>query len=398
MKNLILALFLAFAANAHAYNNGLDQISFNFDDIQIRSALTLLADYKDSNIIIDPSIVGSMSMNLNNVDWDSAFSYVKTFAGLDSEFRDGVLFVYPKDAKGFTNPFSADSLPLVSDYPLSIFKVSNVLPSGVIALFTARPNEFISADDNSSVIVAYLPDDRVQDLKKVISTVDYSRKQVVIEARIVEVNKDYAKNLGVDWSAELSSGDFLASGNTALSVGLTGSNAAMGFIGNTFALDARLNAMEQDGKGQVVSKPKVFAFDRKPASIIKGFEVPYQQAAGDRATSIAFKTAALALEVLPIVNGNQVTLDVTLSKDEPDFSRAYDGQPPINTASLTSNVRIISGSTVVLGGVYSTTQTDTLKKVPVLSRIPFLGKAFQSTSTKTTEVELLLFLTATVVE
>lgn len=398
MKNLILALFIAFAANAHAYNNGLDQISFNFDDIQIRSALTLLADYKDSNIIIDPSIVGSMSMNLNNVDWDSAFSYVKTFAGLDSEFRDGVLFVYPKDAKGFTNPFSPDSLPLVSDYPLSIFKVSNVLPSGVIALFTARPNEFISADDNSSVIVAYLPDDRVQDLKKVISTVDYSRKQVVIEARIVEVNKDYAKNLGVDWSAELSSGDFLASGSTALSVGLTGSNAAMGFIGNTFALDARLNAMEQDGKGQVVSKPKVFAFDRKPASIIKGFEVPYQQAAGDRATSIAFKTAALALEVLPIVNGNQVTLDVTLSKDEPDFSRAYDGQPPINTASLTSNVRIISGSTVVLGGVYSTTQTDTLKKVPVLSRIPFLGKAFQSTSTKTTEVELLLFLTATVVE
>ena len=127
------------------------------------------------------------------------------------------------------------------------------------------------------------------------------------------------KNLGVDWSAELSSGDFLASGSTALSVGLTGSNAAMGFIGNTFALDARLNAMEQDGKGQVVSKPKVFAFDRKPASIIKGFEVPYQQAAGDRATSIAFKTAALALEVLPIVNGNQVTLDVTLSKDEPDF-------------------------------------------------------------------------------
>ena len=166
MKNLILALFLAFAVNAHAYNNGLDQISFNFDDIQIRSALTLLADYKDSNIIIDPSIVGSMSMNLNNVDWDSAFSYVKTFAGLDSEFRDGVLFVYPKDAKGFTNPFSPDSLPLVSDYPLSIFKVSNVLPSGVIALFTARPNEFISADDNSSVIVAYLPDDRVQDLKR----------------------------------------------------------------------------------------------------------------------------------------------------------------------------------------------------------------------------------------
>lgn len=398
MKNLLLALLLTFTVSAQAYNTGLDKISFNFDDIEIRSALTLLADYKDSNIIIDPSIVGSMSMNLNNVDWDSAFNYVKTFAGLDSEFRDGVLFVYPKDSKGFINPFATNPLPLVSDYPLSIFKVFNVLPSGVVALFTARPNEFISADDNSSVIVAYLPDDRIQDLKKVISTIDYSRKQVIIEARIVEVNKDYAKDLGVDWSGSLTAGNFIASGDTSLVAGLAASNAAIGFVSNTLALDTRLNAMEQDGKGKVVSKPKVFAFDRKPASIVKGFEVPYQQAAGDRATSIAFKTAALALEVLPIVNGNQVTLDVTLSKDEPDFSRAYDGQPPINTASLTSNVRLLSGSTVVLGGVYSTTQTDTLKKVPVLSKIPLIGKAFQSTSTKSTEVELLLFLTATVVD
>ncbi|MEK2609543.1 hypothetical protein WLF18_10575 [Pseudomonas shirazensis] len=171
-----------------------------------------------------------------------------------------------------------------------------------------------------------------------------------------------------------------------------------GITSRSFNLDAELNAMEQAGRGRVISSPRVFTTDRHQAKIIKGSQVPYQQSAGDGATSVSFKEAALSLDVTPLVNDTGVLLDVILSKDEPDYSKAMNGVPPISTTSLTSRVFSGFGQTVALGGVYSDTDTVVVRSVPFLGQIPGLKWLFSSSSTVKTETELVLFLTPRLVD
>ncbi len=154
--------------------------------------------------------------------------------------------------------------------------------------------------------------------------------------------------------------------------------------------------MEQEGRGKVISSPRVYTSDRHQAKIVKGSQVPYQQSAGEGSTSTSFKEAALSLDVTPIVNGKGVLLDVILSKDEPDYS--MNGVPPINTTSLTSRVFSPFGQTIALGGVYSDVDTTVVKSVPFLGNIPGLKWLFTSSSTVSTSTELVLFLTPILVD
>lgn len=380
-------------------------LSFDFQTIQVSDALQVLADYRGLNLVLGDGVSGSLSMRMKDVTWDEAIEFVTGPRGLLYTVEGKFLHVsrYPspggtQDSYGpFSTPPGVPSAVAIPSYKVSVLKVRNIPSSDAIKAFPLDPGESLNAEEGSSVVVARMSHERLVDLRTYLDAVDYSRKQVMIEARIVEVDRSYTKNLGVKWSGSVGSGAGTLTGSVPL--GLTpAAIAGFGITSRSFNLDAELDAMEQAGKGRVISSPRVITSDRHQAKIIKGSQVPYQQSAGDGATSVSFKQAALSLDVTPLVNDSGVLLDVILSKDEPDYSKAMSGVPPINTTSLTSRVFSGFGKTVALGGVYSDADSIVVRSVPFFGQIPGLKWLFNSTSTVKTQTELVLFLTPRLVD
>lgn len=361
LRRLYVSAFLFFFVSFAHGEVAPQKLTFDFQTIQVSSALQLLADYRGLNLVLDENVRGSLSMRMKDVSWDEAIEYVTSAKGLLYTVEDRFLRVsaYPRSGDSYSsdpypplkNQLSQSSPSFgVSSFDISIFKVHNILASDAIKAFPLDTGETLSFEDGSSIIVARMSKQRLGQLKTLITAVDYSRKQVMIQARIVQVDRSYSKNLGVQWGGTIGSGAGTVSGSVPLGFA-SGAIGAVGIVSSALTLDARLSAMEQEGRGKVISSPRVYTSDRHQAKIVKGSQVPYQQSAGDGATSTSFKEAALSLDVTPIVNDNGVLLDVILSKDEPDYSNAMNGVPPINTTSLTSRVFSPFGQTIALGMV-----------------------------------------------
>ena len=401
---IAILCFSVVLSSVHA-DDSPQPLSFDFQTIQVSDALQVLADYRGLNLVLGDGVSGSLSMRMKDVTWDEAIEFVTGPRGLLYTVEGKFLHVsrYPspggtQDSYGpFSSPPGVPSASAIPSYKVSVLKVRNIPSSDAIKAFPLDPGESLNAEEGSSVVVARMSDERLVDLRTYLDAVDYSRKQVMIEARIVEVDRSYTKNLGVKWSGSVGSGAGTLTGSVPL--GLTpAAIAGFGITSRSFNLDAELDAMEQAGKGRVISSPRVITSDRHQAKIIKGSQVPYQQSAGDGATSVSFKQAALSLDVTPLVNDSGVLLDVILSKDEPDYSKAMSGVPPINTTSLTSRVFSGFGKTVALGGVYSDADSIVVRSVPFFGQIPGLKWLFNSTSTVKTQTELVLFLTPRLVD
>ncbi|ELF6204235.1 hypothetical protein RNI54_000997 [Pseudomonas putida] len=384
---LVLSLF--FTASCLAED--LSKVDFDFNELSTKTALQLIADAAGLNLIGADDIKGSLVMRMKSITWKEALDYVSKSKGLHYDIEGNVLSI-SSDRDYFVNLDSPLPGSINSPYKVSVLKVRNIPSVDAIKAFPLDQGETLNAEESSSVIVARMSDDRLAELREYLEAVDYSRKLVLIEARIVEVDRSYTKNLGVRWNTSIGSGAGVVTGSVPL--GLTpAAIAGFGITSRSFNLDAELDAMEQAGKGRVISSPRVSTTDRHQAKIINGSQVPYQQSAGDGATSVSFKEAALSLDVKPIVNDEGVLLDVILNKDEPNYAKAINGVPPINTTSLTSRVFSGFGKTVALGGVYSDADSTVVRSVPFFGQIPGLKWLFNSTSTVKTESELILFLT-----
>lgn len=391
MRLYTFVFFMFFVFSVHSDDNRVD---FDFNSISVRDALQLLADYKRQNIVLSSQVNGDISLKLKNVSWSQAFDYVVTVAHLDVVFDGDTILVSSlnEDHTFTTQPPNLDLPPL---YPVNYYKLQNVSPSLIIDSFHLYDDEILLASDDAALLTAYLPSDRLADLELLIKTLDYERPQILIESRIVEVNRDYSKSIGVDWSADRS-GSFNASAGSSVSPAAA-NFLSLGYLSDSLSLDAKLSLMESSGNGFIVSSPKVFVFDRTPARISKGVEVPYQELQGDGVVTTSFKSASLSLDVLPKLSDDFLLLDINLTKDEPDFSKVVSGQPPITTASFTSSVRLLSGQTVALGGVFSKNTSQTYNSVPFLSSVPLLGSLFKGDSSRTADTELILFITATLI-
>lgn len=405
---LYVAAFVFFFVSFAQAETAPQQLTFDFQTIQVSSALQLLADYRGLNLVLDENIRGSLSMRMKDVSWDEAIEYVTSLKGLLYTVEGNFLRVsaYPRPgdsysanayAPGQDQKIHTGASFAVNSFDISILKVHNILASDAIKAFPLDPGETLSFEDGSSIIVARMSKARLAQLKTLIAAVDYSRKQVMIEARIVEVDRSYSKNLGVEWGGSIGSGAGTVVGSVPLGLS-SAAVAGVGIVSRAVSLDATLSAMEQLGKGRVISSPRVYTSDRHQAKIVKGSQVPYQQSAGEGSTSISFKEAALSLDVTPLVNEKGVLLDVILSKNEPDYSNAMNGVPPIKTTSLTSRVFSGFGQTVALGGVYSDVESTVTKSVPFFGKIPGFKWLFTSKSTVSTSTELVLFLTPRLVE
>ena len=394
--SFLLAVF--FSSNFSVYADE-QRMNFDFDSISTKSALQLIADFSQLNLIGADDVDGTITMRMKSVTWEDALKYVVKTKGLHSQIEGNVLYV-SKD-KDYFVPLDSP-LPKADDNKNTIFNIKHMLASEAIAGFPIFSKEFnqesLAANDASGVVVARLSPSRLEELASYLHAVDVARPQVMIEARIVEVDQSFSKQLGVNWSGTIKAGNFV--GKTVGAFVDTGAlpvSGGIGFVSSSAILDLELAAMEKGGYGKVISRPNVFARDKQQARIVKGSEVPYQQAAGDGATATSFKEAALSLDVTPFIDDTGVRLDIKLAKNEPDFANALNGVPPIKTVSLASNVSVKLGTTIALGGVYSTVETTQEHRVPGLAAIPFLGRIFRYETQTSSTAELILFITPTLV-
>lgn len=423
-----------------------EKLSLNFQDIDVRSVLQLIADFTDLNLVASDTVQGNITLRLQNVPWDQALDLVLKTKGLDKRKVGNVLLVAPADEIAARERQELEAQKQISELaPLrrELIQVNYAKASDIAKLFQsvtgtsgapgAAPGGdnrgSITVDDRTNAIIAYQTQDRLDELRRIVAQLDIPVRQVMIEARIVEAAVDYSKSLGVRWGGAFSSGNwdfygkdgartvdsdsgqlYLPGTSTVgnwtaadgvapvpfVDMGVTNSTSGIGigFLSNHAMLDLQLSAMEKSGNGEVVSQPKVVTSDKETAKILKGSEIPYQEASSSGATSVSFKEAALALEVTPqITPDNRIIMEVKVNKDEPDYANALNGVPPIKKNEVNAKVLVNDGETIVIGGVFSNTQTKATDKVPFLGDVPFIGRLFRRDSVTDSKNELLVFLT-----
>jgi type IV pilus assembly protein PilQ len=414
-----------------------DRISLNFQDIEVRAVLQLIADFTELNLVASDTVSGRITLRLQNVPWDQALELVLKTKGLDKRQIGNVLMVAPaaeiaerERQQIEANKQIAELAPLVSEF----VRIRYANAEDVVGLFQAgsedggsltspRGSVVVDARTNSLIITDTAT--KLAEIRDLLELVDIPVRQVMIEARIVIAQSDAAKSLGIEWGgAYVNKGNDLVTvsgdtanvvdinesvinGNTptvsypgALLVDLgvaSNSGFAVGFASGDLFLSAELSALESEGEGEVVSQPKVITGDKQEASIKSGTEIPYQQSSASGETTVAFKDAVLALFVTPnITPDDRIMLDLKVNQDTvgklvPSGSGGF--IPSIDTTQLETQVLVGNGETVVLGGVFKTEDIQSVNKVPFFGDIPYVGAFFRSESNTHKKTETLIFIT-----
>ncbi|AHL31761.1 fimbrial protein [Pseudomonas brassicacearum] len=403
-----------------------EKLSLNFQDIEVRSVLQLIADFTNLNLVASDTVQGGITLRLQNVPWDQALDLVLKTKGLDKRKVGNVLLVAPADEIAARERQELESQKQIADLaPLrrELLQVNYAKAADIAKLFQsvtsaeAKADErgTITVDERTNNIIAYQTQDRLDELRRIVAQLDIPVRQVMIEARIVEANVDYDKSLGVRWGGSIQNkGNWNSSGVTSgtsttigtpgststnqpfVDLGASGNTSGIGiaFITDNVLLDLELTAMEKTGNGEIVSQPKVVTSDKETAKILKGTEIPYQEASSSGATSVSFKEASLSLEVTPqITPDNRIIMEVKVTKDEPDYLNKVQEVPPIKKNEVNAKVLVNDGETIVIGGVFSNTQSKVVDKVPFLGDVPYLGRLFRRDVVSETKSELLVFLT-----
>ncbi|MBC3484829.1 secretin N-terminal domain-containing protein [Pseudomonas kermanshahensis] len=408
MKRLwIAAAFVLSIPLATAAPTRGEPLSLNFQDVQVRAVLQVLADHAGVNLVASDSVQGNITLRLQDVPWEQALDLVLRSKGLARREEGNVLLVAPAaelagqslDAR-LGQALDAQLQPLQRELMPIHHAVASELAELLLAtladdgILTGRGS--LSVDARTNTLVAYQPADRLAELRHLVAQLDVPVRQVAIEARIVEANVDYEKSLGVRWGGPLY-GENVRPGKELfvdLGVERAGSSVGLGLLRGGILLDLELSAMEKSGNGEIISQPKVVTADKETARILKGTEVPYQETSKSGATSVSFREASLSLEVTPqITPDNKVIMTVRVTKDEPDYVNALNNVPPIRKNEVNAKVRVADGETIVIGGVYSTTQNNVVDKVPFFGDLPYVGRLFRRDVLQEKKSELLVFLT-----
>ncbi|VVN80411.1 type IV pilus secretin PilQ [Pseudomonas fluorescens] len=412
--------------NAERFAYTGEKLSLNFQDIDVRSVLQLIADFTNLNLVASDTVQGGITLRLQNVPWDQALDLVLKTKGLDKRKIGNVLLVAPADEIAARERQELESQKQIAELaPLrrELLQVNYAKAKDIAELFKSVTNKQAETDERGSItvdertnnIIAYQTQDRLDELRRIVAQLDIPVRQVMIEARIVEANVDYDKSLGVRWGGSVQNkGNWNTSGvstGSSTTIGTPGSTSTnspfvdLGTAGNTSGLgiafitdnvllDLELTAMEKTGNGEIVSQPKVVTSDKETAKILKGTEIPYQEASSSGATSVSFKEASLSLEVTPqITPDNRIIMEVKVTKDEPDYLNKVQDVPPIKKNEVNAKVLVNDGETIVIGGVFSNTQSKVVDKVPFLGDVPYLGRLFRRDVVSEKKSELLVFLT-----
>jgi type IV pilus assembly protein PilQ len=417
-----------------------DRISLNFQDIEVRAVLQLIADLTELNLVASDTVSGRITLRLQNVPWDQALELVLKTKGLDKRQIGNVLMVAPaaeiaerERQQIEANKQIAELAPLQTEF----IRIRYALADEIVKLFEAgseeggtmiSPRGSVVVDPRTNSLIVTDTAAKLGEIRELIEQVDIPIRQVMIEARLVIAQSDLEKELGIQWGGgylndDLNGNVLSVSGDTNNVLGLNDSvingtqptlsypgallvdlgvssrtsGFAVGFTSNDLYLTAELSALEADGKGEVVSQPKVITGDKQQASIKSGTEVPYQEASASGATTTSFKEAVLKLDVTPnITPDDRILLSLVINQDSVgDLIPTGQGGliPSIDTTELTTQVLVGNGETVVLGGVFRTEDISRVSKVPFLGDIPYVGAFFRKEANKQTKTETLIFIT-----
>lgn len=409
-----------------------ERLSLNFQDIEVRAVLQLLADFTDLNFVTSDTVGGSLTLRLRNVPWDQALDIILKTKGLAMRRTGNVLLVAPSEEIAAREKIELESQKQIEELaPLrsEFIQINYAKASDLATLLKSRENRLLSErgnvtlDDRTNTLLVQDTAERLADVRRLVSKLDIPVRQVLIESRIVVANNDFTRDLGVRFGLTARNNDPnridaiggglggnltspgpiienpANSGNEALLVDLPASNPSgainflIGSIGENL-LRLELSAMQTEGRGEVISSPRIVTSDQAEAIIKQGVEIPFQEATSSGATNIEFKEAVLQLQVTPqITPDDRILMNLTVLQDSPDFSRAIQGVPPVNTREVNTRVLVNNGETIVLGGVYEQTNTQTKEQVPLFGDLPYVGFMFRQSLSTNNNRELLVFVT-----
>ncbi|HEY4749452.1 MAG TPA: type IV pilus secretin PilQ [Steroidobacteraceae bacterium] len=431
-----------------------ERLTLNFQDIETRAVLQLLADASGQNIVVSDSVTGNVTLRLQNVPWDQALDIVLRTKGLDKRRDDNVIIVAPQaelaareKADLAAKKDVQELAPLRSEY----LQVNYAKAADMAALIKTQTNSLLSArgsvavDERTNTLLLQDTSERLVDIRRLVATLDIPVRQVLIEARIVIVNNDFDRQLGAVFGVTNvqkngTSGIVTTTGSAAgtdqiigsaltnsqtnangspfpvsIPTGTTAANRynvnlplatpagswALGILGNNFIVDLELQAAQAETEANIIASPRLLTANQKKATIEQGVEIPYQQSASSGATTIQFKKAVLSLDVTPqITPDNRIILDLDVRDDAVGTIVVSSGGvnvPSITTREIATQVLVNDGQTVVLGGILTTTQREDDTKVPYLGDIPIIGHLFKTTDHEDDKDELMIFITPKIV-
>ncbi len=417
-----------------------ERLSLDFQDIEVRAALKIIADFTNQNIVASDSVTGNITLHLKNVPWDEALDIILTTKGLDMRRRGNVILVAPAEEIAAREKFDMETqkkqqelAPLLSE----TIQVNYAKAADIAALFKKPENSrgSISIDERTNRILVTDTYENIQKMRAQVAELDIPVRQVMIESRIVIANNDFSRNLGARFgiTAAAKNGGNGIIGSTGSSAGtdtmvnsaldnLQGGGGplpvnmpslgdrynvnlpvtnpagkfALALLGKDYLLDLELSALQMEGRGEVLSNPRVITSNRSEALIEQGVEIPYQQATSSGATSVSFKKAVLSLKVVPqITPDDRIIMDLNVTKDS--VGQVFNGVPSINSREVKTQVLVRDGDTVVLGGIYEQTRSKEVDSVPLLGDLPIVGALFRQTRKVDDKAELLIFITPKII-
>lgn len=428
-----------------------EKLSLNFQDIEVRSVLQLIADFTDLNLVASDTVSGSITLRLENVPWDQALDIVLKAKGLDKRQEGNVLMVAPAAEIAERERLQVEAnkqLQELAPIRTEFIRVKYADAKALYELFDVRggssggssgsrtaTDSILSergsaiVDNRTNTIILTDTEDKILEFKRLIDQIDIPVKQVLIEARIVIANRDFRKEIGarmglqgvrnpgdskfgfsgslegfdgtgvnpIDTLGDTSSIGSVLVNDAGLGVDLgvpnpNGSFALELLTNNTF-IDLEISALENEGKGEIVSQPKVLTGDKQKASIKTGTEIPYQNATSSGATSTQFKEAVLLLEVTPqITPDGRIVMDINVAQDSVG-DLLPTGEPIIDITQVETKAIVGDGQTLVLGGLFQMQTVDNVEKVPLLGDVPYLGRLFRHDIEDIQKREILIFIT-----
>ncbi len=429
-----------------------DRLSLNFQDIEVRAVLQLLADFTGLNLIASDTVTGSITLRLKDVPWDQALDIILKTKGLSMRQTGNVIMVAPTQEIAAQERLELESRQQIQELaPLrsEFIQVNYAKASELAELIKSEQNNLLSdrgnvtVDTRTNTLLIQDTLAKLEELRQLVTRLDVPVRQVMIESRVVIANNDFARDLGVRFGVSGSTGS--SDGNQLLvGGGQDPGDAGIDGLGNFnagpygFDLEAgapfnsiiqndngapnlwvnlpaqdpsgainfllgkvgshlitlELSAMQREGRGEVISSPRVVTSDQHQATIKVGQEIPYQESAASGRTTVAFKEAVLQLDVTPhITPDDRIIMDLKVNKDSPDFANEVQGVPPVDTRSVETSVLVDNGETIVLGGVYEREQTFQREQVPWIGDLPVVGNLFKTTNRRDNNEELLIFVT-----
>jgi type IV pilus assembly protein PilQ len=417
-----------------------ERLSLNFQDIEVRSVLQLLADFTDQNVVVSDSVGGNITLRLNNVPWDQALDLVLKTRGLDKRVTGNVMYVAPAAEIAARERLELETLrdreelePLRTEFITVNFVQAVQLQDLIQTPASDRDRRIsflsdrgsVAVDPRTNTLIVRDTQTQIDAIRRLVATLDVPTRQVLIETRIVIADDNYRRDLGVRFgvsggtqqgqsrlgtSGSLEGAGQISGTNTPigipglgqrLNVALPAADAAsvaFSILRPNILLDLELSALQTEGRGEVISSPRVITANGQKAVIKQGEEIPFLSI--DQGTAnVQFREALLLTEVTPQItpNGN-VIMDIKVTKDEVNFQRQVQGNPSISKREVETQVVVANGETVVLGGVYEITSTTNLEMVPFFGDIPFLGNLFKNRSNTNVKAELLIFVTPRVLD